>query len=353
MNKKIVGLGLLAVASLTLAACQRSSSGASSDSDTKVAIVTDTGGVDDKSFNQSAWEGLQEWGKENKLEKDKAYTYFQSDSEADYATNLDSAVSNGYNLIFGIGYKLHSAVEKAAQENEDVNYVIIDDTITDQDNVTSVLFADNEGAYLAGIAAAMQSKTGKVGFIGGIESDTITRFETGFKEGVASVDDSIEVQVKYVGSYSDSANAKTIAATMYTNGADVIYHAAGGAGTGVFSEAKEINEKLPADSEEKVWVIGVDRDQSNEGNYTSSDNQKSNFILTSTIKEVGTVVKNISNAQLDGDKFEGGKITTYGLSDGGVDIVTDNLSDEIKSAVEEAKQQIIDGKITVADGVDN
>ena len=141
MNKKIVGLGLAAVATLALGACSRSnssSSSSSSDSSVKAAIITDTGGVDDKSFNQSAWEGLQAWGKENDLTKDTDYTYFQSDSESDYATNLDSAVSNGYNLIFAIGYNLHDAVEEAAPENKDVNYVIVDDTVSDQDNVESV-----------------------------------------------------------------------------------------------------------------------------------------------------------------------------------------------------------------------
>ena len=353
MNKKIVGLGLAAIAVLGLAACQRNSSdsSSSSDSSTKVAIVTDTGGVDDKSFNQSAWEGLEAWGKENDLTKDTDYTYFQSNSESDYATNLDSVVSNGYNLVFGIGYNLHTAIEDAAKENTDTNYVIIDDVVADLDNVSSVLFADNEGAYLAGVAAAMQSKTGKVGFVGGMESDTITRFETGFKEGVASVDSSIQVEVEYVGSYADSAKAKTIAATMYADKVDVIYHASGGSGTGVFSEAKEINEKLAADSSDKVWVIGVDRDQTDEGNYTSSDNKDSNFVLTSTIKEVGSVVKDIANAQLKGEAFNGNKTTTYGLSDGGVDIVTDNLSDSIKKAVEDAKQKIIDGDIKVDDGL--
>ena len=114
MNKKIVGLGLAAVATLALGACSRSnSSSSSSKSSVKAAIVTDTGGVDDKSFNQSAWEGMQAWGKENKLKKDTDYTYFQSDSESDYATNLDSAVSNGYNLVFAIGYNLHDAVDEA------------------------------------------------------------------------------------------------------------------------------------------------------------------------------------------------------------------------------------------------
>ncbi|MFC3932752.1 BMP family lipoprotein [Streptococcus dentapri] len=349
MNKKIIGLGLAAVAVLALGACSRSSQ-SSSDSSVKAAIITDTGGVDDKSFNQSAWEGLQAWGKENKLTKDKDFTYFQSDDESQYANNLDSAQSKGYNLIFGIGYNLHDAVSEAAEANSKTNYVIIDDVIKDHDNVASVLFADNEGAYLAGIAAAMQSKTGKVGFVGGVESDTITRFETGFKAGVASVDKNIKVDSQYVGSYNDSAKGQTIASSMYSDGVDVIYHAAGGSGKGVFSQAKEINEGLDSDSEDKVWAIGVDRDQSEEGNYTAADGKKSNFVLTSTIKEVGTVVKDIANDQFDGKKFEA-KTTTYGLKDKGVDIVTTNLPENIKKAVEDAKTSIVDGKIKVDDGV--
>ena len=133
LNKKIIGLGLVAVAALGLAACARGGRGGSAaDSKVKAAIVTDTGGVDDKSFNQSAWEGLQAWGKANKLKKDSGFTYFQSGSESDFATNMSSAQSQGYNLIFGVGFALHDAVADAAKEHEDVNYVIIDDVIKDQ-----------------------------------------------------------------------------------------------------------------------------------------------------------------------------------------------------------------------------
>ena len=336
LNKKIIGLGLVAVAALGLAACARGGRGGSSaDSKVKAAIVTDTGGVDDKSFNQSAWEGLQAWGKANKLEKDSGYNYFQSGSESDFATNLSSAQSQGYNLIFGVGFALHDAVADAAKEHEDVNYVIIDDVIKDQKNVESVLFADNEGAYLAGIAAAMQSKTNKVGFIAGAKS----------------VKPDIDVQVQYAESFSDAAKGTTIASTMYASGVDVIYQAAGGTGTGVFTAAKEVNEKLDADSDKKVWVIGVDRDQTAEGNYTSSDKKKSNFVLTSTIKQVGTVVKDIANGQVKGDKFEGGKTKTYGIKDGGVDIVTSNLPSDIKDAVEKAKEQIKNGELKPTDGL--
>ena len=346
LNKRIIGIGLVAVAVVGLVACARGGRGGSAaDSKVRAAIITDSAGVDDKSFNQSAWEGLQAWGKANKLKKDSGFTYFQSGSESDFATNMSSAQSQGYNLIFGVGFALHDAIADAAKEHEDV------DVIKDQKNVESVLFADNEGAYLAGIAAAMQSKTNKVGFIGGQTSDTITRFEAGFTAGAKSVKPDIDVQVQYAESFSDAAKGTTIASTMYASGVDVIYQAAGGTGTGVFTAAKDVNEKLDAESDKKVWVIGVDRDQTAEGDYTSSDKKKSNFVLTSTIKQVGTVVKDIANGQVKGDKFEGGKTKTYGIKDGGVDIVTSSLPSDIKDAVVKAKDQIKNGELKPTDGL--
>ena len=347
MNKKQwLGLGLVAVAAVGLAACgNRSSRKADSSSDmkTKAAIVTDTGGVDDKSFNQSAWEGLQDWGKEHNLSKDKGFTYFQSTSEADYANNLQQAAGS-YNLIFGVGFALHNAVKDAAEEHTDLNYVLIDDVIKDKKNVASVTFADNESAYLAGVAAAKTTKTKQVGFVGGMESEVISRFEAGFKAGVASVDSSIKVQVDYAGSFNDNAKGKTIAAAQYAAGADVVYQVAGGTGAGVFSEAKSINESK--NENEKVWVIGVDRDQAEEGKYTSKDGKESNFVLASTLKQVGTTVQDIANKTEKGE-FPGGQVIVYSLKDKGVDLVTTNLSEEGKKAVEDAKAKILDGSIKV------
>ncbi|VOE77799.1 lipoprotein [Streptococcus pneumoniae] len=347
MNKKQwLGLGLVAVAAVGLAACgNRSSRKADSSSDmkTKAAIVTDTGGVDDKSFNQSAWEGLQAWGKEHNLAKDKGFTYFQSTSEADYANNLQQAAGS-YNLIFGVGFALHNAVKDAAEEHTDLNYVLIDDVIKDKKNVASVTFADNESGYLAGVAAAKTTKTKQVGFVGGQESEVISRFEAGFKAGVASVDPSIKVQVDYAGSFGDAAKGKTIAAAQYAAGADIVYQVAGGTGAGVFAEAKSLNESRPEN--EKVWVIGVDRDQEAEGKYTSKDGKESNFVLASTLKQVGTTVKDISNKAEKGE-FPGGQVIVYSLKDKGVDLVTTNLSEEGKKAVEDAKAKILDGSVKV------
>ncbi|MGT2887301.1 BMP family protein [Streptococcus didelphis] len=348
MNKKIIGLGLTSVALLSLAACgNRGASKAGSKdakTDLKAAIVTDTGGVDDKSFNQSAWEGLQAWGKEMGLKKGSGFDYFQSTSESEYATNLDTAVSSGYKVIYGIGFALKDAINKAAGDNSDVKYVIVDEVIKGKENVASVTFADNEAAYLAGIAAAKTTKTKIVGFVGGMEGTVITRFEKGFEAGVKSVDSSIQVKVDYAGSFGDAAKGKTIAAAQYAGGADIIYQAAGGTGAGVFNEAKAVNEKR--NEADKVWVIGVDRDQKDEGKYTSKDNKAANFVLASSIKKVGKSVQ-LTNKHIADGKFPGGKLTVYGLKDGGVDIVTTQLSDSAISSIKEAKEKIISGDIKV------
>ena len=348
MNKKQwLGLGLVSVAALGLAACGNRASktdSAAAKSDVQAAIVTDTGGVDDKSFNQSAWEGLQEWGKEKGLSKGKGFDYFQSTNEADYANNLEQAASSKYNLVFGIGFALRDAVAAAAKDHSDISYVIVDDVIEGQDNVVSATFADNEAAYLAGVAAAKTTKTKQVGFVGGMEGEVITRFEKGFEAGVKSVDPSIKVQVDYAGSFGDAAKGKTIAAAQYAGGADVIYQAAGGTGAGVFNEAKALNETK--DEADKVWVIGVDRDQEAEGAYKSKDGKDANFVLASSLKQVGATVKDLAIKAAD-KKFPGGKHLTYGLKDGGVDLVTTNLSEDAIKAVAEAKQAILDGKITV------
>src|SRR5699024_3736745 len=155
------------------------------------------------------------------------------------------------------------AIEESATDNPDTNFVIIDDVIEGMDNVASATFKDNEAAYLAGVAAATTTETKKVGFVGGVEGEVIDRFQAGFEAGVKSVDSSIEVKVQYAASFSAPDKGKTIAASMYQSGVDVIYHASGATGTGVFAEAKAINEQ----GDKKVWVIGVDRDQKEDGEY--------------------------------------------------------------------------------------
>jgi basic membrane protein A and related proteins len=186
----------------------------------------------------------------------------------------------------------------------------------------------------------MTSKSGKVGFIGGMESEVITRFEVGFTEGVKAVDPDMEVDVVYVGSWTDSATAQTHANRMYQGGVDVIMHAAGGAGNGLFTAAKDIKEK---DENANVWVIGVDSDQFAEGATKNGHN----VTLTSMIKNLQAAVMDISTKAKDGN-FPAGEIITYGLKENGVYLSENGgMTDEVKAAVAEYTEKIASGEIVV------
>lgn len=342
-------VGLAACGSGSKDAKKDDSSAKKDDKNHSVAIITDVGGVDDKSFNQSAWEGLEAWGKKHDMSKGvDGYDYIQSNDASEYTTNIDQAVSSGFKTIFGIGYLLTDAVTAAADQNPDTNFGIIDAVIEGKDNVVSATFKDNEAAYLAGIAAAYTTKTDKVGFIGGEEGPVIDRFEAGFvmgvQDGAKELKKDIKVDVKYAASFGDPAKGKALAAKIYQDGADIIYHASGGTGPGIFQEAKSINEKR--DPDDKVWVIGVDRNQQEDGNYKAKDGKESNFTLTSTIKGVGAAVEDISTRALE-DKFPGGEHLSYGLKDGGVELVDGNLDAKALDAVKAARERVIKGEVEI------
>ncbi|MBA1434073.1 BMP family lipoprotein [Bombilactobacillus bombi] len=301
------------------------------------ALVTDGGGIDDKSFNQSAWEGLQKWGKHRHLKKGiGGYNYVQSSSDADFMPNINKLIKAKYQTIFALGYTLNTAVDTAAKQNPQTNFAIIDSIVPHHNNVTSVQFKTEQSSYLAGVAAAKTTKTKKVGFIGGVKSNVITTFERGFTQGVHAVDPSIKVDVKYVGAFTKADVGKSLASAMFNNGADIIFHAAGGSGAGVFSAAKD-NRK----NNKKVWVIGVDQDQKADGQYSGG-----NVTLASAIKKVDTAVEDIAD-KADQKKFPGNKIVTYDLKGKGVDLINDNLSVSAQKAVQEYRQKIIKGQIMV------
>jgi len=304
--------------------------------DFRIAMVTDEGGVDDRSFNQSAWEGMQAWGEEVGAEEGQ-YAYYQSNDSADFIPNFNQALAEGYDIIYGIGYLLQEAVEDVAKLNPDQHFGLVD-SVSDVENVVSLTFRDNEAAFLAGVAAAHTTESGKVGFIGGQKGAVIDRFQTGFEAGVAHVDDSIEVDVQYANSFADAGIGQQIAAAMFTNGADVVYHAAGAVGNGVFTEARN---RLESNPDEQIWVIGVDRDQEAEGDWEGG-----NFTLTSTIKGVGDAIINATNLTIE-EGFPGGENIAYGLAEDGVDVVRGNMSDEAWEAVEAARAEVIDGTIEV------
>lgn len=348
-------------ASVLLAACGNESEEATSDADEtasstavessdtetsnddfSVAMVTDMGGVDDKSFNQSAWEGLTAWGEENGKEKGvDGYEYIQSENESDFITNITTGVNNGFDVIFGVGYLLKDAVQESANNYPDTYFAIIDDVI-EGENTTSVTFADNEAAFLAGVAAAKSTKTNHVGFVGGMEGVVIDRFHAGFLAGVEYVNPEIEVTVQYVGSFADAAQAKSIANGMYSNGADIIYQAAGNAGNGVFAEARDI---VTADPSREIYVIGVDRDQQEEGKV-QVDGEERELTLTSTVKGVGVAAHEIATLAMNGE-FPANQTKVLGLAEAGVSLTDGVLSEEALTAVREAEQKVINGEIEV------
>ncbi|MBM7650065.1 basic membrane protein A [Bacillus ectoiniformans] len=355
MKRRKFGFAMSAIlaAGTILGACggggeeEKGQEGNGSEKDDKftVAMVTDVGGVDDKSFNQSAWEGLQEFGKENDLEKGTdGYNYIQSKSDADYKTNLNTAVRNKFDLIYGIGYKLQPAIEEVAKQRKDSQFAIVDSVVEGADNVASITFKEHEGSFLVGVAAGLSTKSNKIGFIGGTDSDLINKFAAGFEAGVKAVNPEASVKIEYAGAFDKADKGQQMASAMYSSGIDTIYHAAGATGNGVFTEAKNLKQKNP---DKDVWVIGVDRDQAEEGKVTV-DGKEQNVTLTSMVKRVDIAVKDLADQAKDG-KFPGGEVTEYGLDDNAISIAPtqDNLSDEVKKAVEEWTEKIKNGEVEV------
>ncbi|MDO4912825.1 MAG: BMP family ABC transporter substrate-binding protein [Lactobacillus sp.] len=348
--KKILAGASIAIAGLTLAACGNHSHKTTKNSKGSIALITDGAGVNDNSFNQSAWNGFMAYGKEHNLQKGKGgYQYFASSSAADFAPNFEQAVNANYKTIIGVGYELKDAVASAAKKYPKTNFAIIDDVIKGQKNVVSANFQSNEAAYLAGVAAAYTTKTNTVGFIGGAHGDIVDLFDAGFTQGVKDtakkLHKNITVLNQYIGNFTSSDKAKSIAQSMYAKKADIIMHAAGGAGSGLFQAAKAINQTKA--EKDKVWVIGVDIDQSSLGKYTSKDGKKSNFTLTSVITGVNVAVKDIADRAYEG-KFPGGQNLVYGLKTNGVSITRGYINDKAWSATRTARNDVINKKVSVA-----
>ncbi|MCJ8013300.1 BMP family ABC transporter substrate-binding protein [Paenibacillus sp. KQZ6P-2] len=300
-------------------------------SSVKVGLVTDVGGVNDKSFNQSAWEALEG------LQKDKGITaqYLQSKSKEDYVTNLNKYVKGKYDLTWGIGFDLGADMKTVADQNPDANLAIIDATV-DAPNVRSITFAENEGSFLVGVVAGKMTKTGKVGFVGGAEIPVIKRFEAGFKAGVKAANPNADIKINYTGAFDKPDQGKAAAATMYNDGVDIIFHASGATGTGVFNEAIARNKA----GGNKVWVIGVDKDQSLEFG--------DDVTLTSMVKGVSTAVDKVTREVIDGT-FKGGS-ETLGLKENGVglaDTSSKNVPADVLKEVDQYKEKIISGEIKV------
>lgn len=324
MLKKILSVILAATMVLSLAAC--GSTGDAGKGKIKVGMVTDTGGVNDGSFNQSSWAGLQRAEKELGID----VNYLESGTDADYAANIETFLDEECDLIIGVGYMLATAIREAAVANPEQKFAIIDDsTCADLPNVTCLMFKQEQPSYLVGYVAGMMTESNNVGFVLGMSSGPMNQFGYGYTAGVLDANPDATVQMADANAFGDPAQGKSITTAMITNGADVVFHAAGGTGLGMIEACKEAN----------IWAIGVDSDQS----HHAPEN-----IITSALKRVDTASYEIAKAVLE-DKYTAGVIT-YDLASEGVDYVaSDLLPEDVKKTLEDVKAKILSGEIIVPD----
>ena len=291
------------------------------------AVVFDMGGKFDKSFNEAAYNGIERWKKES----GKPYLEFEVSNESQREQAIRRMAERGANPIIGIGFGQASGIEKVAKEFPKLNFTIID-MVVNQPNVQSVVFKEQEGSFLVGVMAAQASKTGKVGFVGGMDIPLIRKFQCGYEQGAKYANPKAEVFANMTGTtgaaWNDPARGGELTKAQFAKGADVVFAAAGGTGVGVYQAAKD-GGKL---------AIGVDSNQ---------NHLQPGTMLTSMLKRVDVAVYNAAKAHTPG-------VTVLGLKEGGVDYAMDDnnaklVSAEMKAKVEAAKADIISGKIKVAD----
>ncbi len=319
--KKILSLVLALCMLCTMAISFASAEGGK----IRIGMVTDVGGVNDKSFNQTSWEGLQALAAEDASFE---VNYLESKTDADYQTNINTFIDEGYDLIICVGYMLADATREAAQDNPDQKFAIIDDASIDLPNVACLMFAQEQASYLVGLVAGYVTESKNVGYVQGMVSDSMNLFGIGYITGVKEACPEAEVQQYNANNFGDIAGGATAAKNMITKGADVIYHAAGGTGMGVIN----------ACGEEGKWAIGVDTDQS------VLDPE---HVLTSAMKRVDVASQDISKAVKDGAFVAG--VHMYDLSNGGVDLAPtrDHIPADVLEKVEAAKAAIIAGEKVV------
>lgn len=293
----------------------------------KVGLVFDAGGKGDKSFNDSAYAGIEKAQKELGIE----FRTVDSKAQKDFETNLSTLAEQGYDLVFAIGITQKNALEAVAPKFPNTKFAIVDAPV-EGPNVRSLVFSEEQGSYLAGIVAGATSKSGKIGFVGGMKIDLILKFEAGYKAGALAANPKIVVLPgKYTESWDDTQAGKENAKALFNEGADIVYHAAGRCGVGVIEAAKEM----------KKFAIGVDSDQ---------DDVAPGAVLTSMIKRVDVAVfQTIKDVQ--DSKFAPGT-KSYDLSVDGVGLSEMKhtkavIGEATLKKVEDARKGIIDGTIKV------
>lgn len=292
----------------------------------KVGMVTDVGGLGDKSFNDSAHAGLLRAQSELKSQ----ISVVESRRQEDYIPNLTTLRDQGFDLTWAIGFLMADATARTARENPGTKLGIVDAEVPGVPNVASVVFREEEGSFLVGLLAAKASRTGRVGFVGGGDFALIWKFEAGFRAGVKAANPSARVDAVYTGVFDDPARGKEAALALNGRGADVIYHASGACGLGVIEAARERN----------FLAIGVDSDQ----NSLAPQN-----VLSSMLKRVDNAVFQVTQQTMQG-KFPGGQTTRLGLKEGGVAVSPTTLWDRApggKELVARWTTAIVSGRVTV------
>ena len=298
----------------------------------KVGLVFDIGGKDDKSFNESAYNGLEAAAESMGVEVKELEPNADGSNREDLLREL---ADDGYGLVIGVGFNFFDPLTAVAADYPDTDFAIID-SVVEADNVASITFAEEQGSYLVGAIAAQSTQSDTIGFVGGVETDLIKKFQAGFEAGVAEVNKDATVEVKYLtpdgdfSGFNDSAKGQTVASGLYDAGADVIFHAAGGSGAGVFKAATTADR----------LAIGVDSDQ-----YFQVDEAEQKCMLSSMLKRVDVGVYDTVGTWVSGD-FEGG-VQVFDLANGGIDYSQAGGQVKDPAQIDDLKQQIIDGEIEV------
>lgn len=291
---KVSILSMIMVGAVGLIGCSKESKTVEKD-EFKVSLVLDEGGVNDQSFNQSAWEGALK-AQENYNVK---VAYLESNQESEYLSNIETAIDNESDLIIGVGFKIADTIKDAALAYPEQKFAIIDGTYDKiPENVQPILFNEEEAGYGVGLIASKMTKTNTVGFVGGMDIPSVSNFLVGFEKALKEENSDVKVLSQYANSFTDAAKGKAIANQMINNNADIIFAAGGGVNTGVYEASKEAGVKS----------IGVDMPC----NYISPD-----VIITSALKNVGVGVEITIKDLVEGN-FKGGQAKIFDLSNGGV-----------------------------------
>ncbi|MEX2458793.1 MAG: BMP family ABC transporter substrate-binding protein [Actinomycetota bacterium] len=313
-------------------------------SDLRVGVAFDIGGLGDQSFNDAADRGLQAAIDEGLISEENVETLEPNASGSNRDANVQNLADQGFDLILCIGFAFSPGVAEIAPEFPETLFAVIDGfatTIaTDADNIVDLTFKEHEGSFLVGAAAALTSEAGTIGFLGGQQgTGLIEKFEAGYAAGAQHINPDVEVLVEYIGddvtAFNDPTRGKALSDKLYDDGADVVYHAAGASGAGLFQSVVE--------QPEGSLAIGVDSDQ-----YLTASAEQQPRILTSMLKRVDTAVHDVI-ADAVGDSFEPG-FKVFGMAEEGVDYSQSNaelMTDEIIAQLDELKAQIISGDIEV------